>query len=158
MRGDNVCVLSLVALPVAEKSYMCAPSGVMFDSLNFLFARSHSVEVNRSDPSLVSTTSMSNGHVSIPVSTSYVLTFARKRKWEIGTAWIEMVVDGSNKVASSWAARFELPQYILILDLLKVVGCEYDICLCVGNATCVSPSLYLRRVKLSGDGMEASLA
>ena len=137
---------------------MRAPSGVMFDSFDLLLARSHPMEVNRSNPSLVSATSMSNSHVSISVPTPYVLTFTGKRKWKIGTAWIEMVVDGSDEVASSWTTWFEFPQYILIFDLLKVFGCEYNICLCIVDAAYVSPSLYLRRVKLSGDGMEASLA
>lgn len=73
---------------------------------DFMRAGSLSLKVNRSYPSSVASSSMSNGDVSCVVAPAFAVPDLRKCEWVVWPAFPEVVVYRAFEVAKPWSARF----------------------------------------------------
>ena len=79
---------------------MCVAPWVVLDAFHKVFPSGSSDEIYGTYPTLVACATMSDGDLSrMTISSSNVLASSWVGQWQIGTSFVEMVIDGSLQVS-----------------------------------------------------------
>ena len=85
---------------------MRAPTRIVFDTFDGMFAGSVTVEVDDADSSLGAIAAMADSYLTAIVTAADMLAFAGESEREVGAAAVKVVVDGASEMADTGCSGF----------------------------------------------------